>query len=231
MLLSVGENTLYRLLFVIVEAYFTPFGAQRMSDAVETWKGRLTSARTGEAKALGEALEACRTYLLHVAEHELDANLRAKGGASDIVQQTFMEAQQDFSRFSGTSEAELLAWLRRMLLNNIANFRRTYVQTAKRSAKKEVPLASGDSKAQERSWLADGMPTPSREMMVEEQEDALYSALDRLPEDYSQVLRLRYIEGLPFEEVAQRMNRTANAVRKLWARAIEKLQEEMEPPT
>lgn len=202
-----------------------------MSDVVDAWKGRLTNARAGEAHALGEALEACRTYLLHVAEHELDAQLRAKGGASDIVQQTFMEAQQDFSRFSGTSEAELLAWLRRMLLNNISNFRRTYVQTAKRSAKKEVPLASGDSNAQERSWLADGMPTPSREMMADEQEDALYAALDRLPEDYAQVLRLRYVEGLPFEEVAQKMNRTANAVRKLWARAIEKLQEEMGPPT
>jgi RNA polymerase sigma-70 factor (ECF subfamily) len=212
-------------------AYSFPFGAQRMSDGVDAWKGRLTNARAGEAIALGEALEACRTYLLHVAEHELDAQLRAKGGASDIVQQTFMEAQQDFSRFSGTTEAELLAWLRRMLLNNISNFRRTYVQTAKRSSKKEVPLASGDSNAQERSWLADGMPTPSREMMVDEQEDALYAALDRLPEDYAQVLRLRYVEGLPFEQVAQKMNRSANAVRKLWARAIEKLQEEMGPPT
>lgn len=201
-----------------------------MADSAERLEGWLAQAHAGEATALGEALEACRTYLLHVAEHELDANLRAKGGASDIVQQTFMEAQQDFSRFSGTSEAELLAWLRRMLLNNISNFRRQWVQTAKRSAKREVSIHPADSGAQERSWLADGMSTPSKQMMAGEQEDALYAALDRLPEDYAQVLRLRYVEGLPFEEVATRMNRTANAVRKLWARAIEKLQEEMETP-
>lgn len=202
-----------------------------MSASDERLEGWLASARVGETRALGEALEACRTYLLHVAEHELDANLRAKGGASDIVQQTFMEAQQDFSRFSGTSEAELLAWLRRMLLNNISNFRRQYVQTAKRSANREVSIHPADSGAQERSWLADGMASPSREMMADEQEAALYAALDRLPEDYSQILRLRYVEGLPFEEVASRMNRSANAVRKLWARAIEKLQEEMESPS
>lgn len=180
---------------------------------------------------MGEALEACRTYLLHVAEHELDAKLRAKGGASDIVQQTFMEAQQDFSRFSGTSESELLAWLRRMLLNNISNFRRTYVQTAKRSTNREVSIHPADSGAQERSWLADGTETPSRQIMADEQETALYAALDRLPEDYAQILRLRYVDGLPFEEVASRMNRSANAVRKLWARAIDKLQSEMEPPS
>lgn len=174
-----------------------------MSDVGDAWKGRLTNARAGEAHALGEALEACRTYLLHVAEHELDSQLRAKGELPTSFSRPLWRPEQDYSRFSGTSEAELLAWLRRMLLNDILrNFRRTYVQTAKRSAKKEVPLASGDSNAQERSWLADGMPTPSREMMADEQEDALYAALDRLPEDYAQVFRLRYVEGLPFEDVA-----------------------------
>lgn len=201
-----------------------------MSDSDERLEGCLAEARAGEVTALGEALEACRTYLLHVAEHELDANLRAKGGASDIVQQTFMEAQQDFSRFSGTSEVELLAWLRRMLLNNISNFRRQWVQAAKRSANREISIHSADSGAQERSWLADGIATPSKQMMAGEQEKSLYAAMDRLPGDYAQVLRLRYVEGLPFEDVASRLNRSANAVRKLWARAIEKLQEEMDTP-
>src|SRR5215471_5317922 len=98
-----------------------------MADPKERLEGWLAEARAGEVHALGEALEACRAYLLHVAEHELETGLRAKGGASDLVQQTFMEAQQDFSRFAGTSEAELLAWLRRMLLNNIANFRRQWL--------------------------------------------------------------------------------------------------------
>lgn len=187
----------------------------------------ITNARTGEGQALGEALEACRIYLLHVAEHELDANLRGKGGASDIVQQTFLEAQRDFSSFSGHSESELLSWLRKMLLNNVANFRRQYVQTAKRSTNREVSIHPSDSAAAERSWLADGMNTPSMVMMADEEETALLSALDRLPDDYGTVLRLRYMEELTFDEVAARMNRTNNAVQKLFARAVEKLQEEL----
>lgn len=188
----------------------------------------ISHARAGEARALGDVLEACRTYLLHVANRELDAHLRAKGGASDIVQQTFMEAQHDFSRFAGNSEAELLAWLRKILLNNLANFRRHFAQTAKRSVNREVTIHPPDSQAAERSWLADGMSTPSIVMMAEEQESALLAALERLPEDYRLVLRLRYLEELAFDEVASRMNRTCNAVQKLFARAVEKLQDELE---
>jgi RNA polymerase sigma-70 factor (ECF subfamily) len=69
----------------------------------------LPEARAGSPEALGRALEGCRLYLLALAERELDAGLRAKGGASDLVQETFLEAQRDFARFRGDSEAELLA--------------------------------------------------------------------------------------------------------------------------
>jgi RNA polymerase sigma-70 factor (ECF subfamily) len=198
-----------------------------MAQSDERLEGWLAEARAGELKALGDALEACRAYLLHVAEQELDAGLRAKGGASDLVQQTFLEAQQDFSHFNGKTESELLAWLRRMLLNNVSNFRRQWVHTAKRAAHREVTIHPSPSAVQERSWLADGAASPSQQIMAGEQEEALYAALDRLPEDYAQVLRLRYVEALPFDDVAKRMNRTSNAVRKLWARAVEKLQEEL----
>ena len=60
-----------------------------MSDAAL----RLAAARTGSSEALGQALQACRGYLLLLAERELDPDLRAKGGASDVVQETFLEAQ------------------------------------------------------------------------------------------------------------------------------------------
>jgi RNA polymerase sigma-70 factor, ECF subfamily len=59
----------------------------------------LPAARAGSREALGQALEICRGYLLRVANQGLDAELRAKGGASDLVQETFLEAQRDFGRF------------------------------------------------------------------------------------------------------------------------------------
>ena len=198
----------------------------RAHDA-EEW---LADARSGAADALGQALETCRAYLLLVAEKEMDPRLRAKGGASDLVQQTFLEAQQAFERFHGTSADELRAWLRRLLLNNVSNFRRHWQTTAKRQASREVPLGGGDSSAPGPTVIASG-PTPSREMMAGERADAVRAALARLPEDYQTVLRLRYEDELPFEEVAHRMGRTSNAVRKLWSRAVERLQVELDGAT
>ncbi|HEY1376825.1 MAG TPA: sigma-70 family RNA polymerase sigma factor [Gemmataceae bacterium] len=193
-----------------------------------TTEDRLAAARAGSPDALGAALESCRAYLLLVAEKEMDPRLKAKGGASDLVQQTFLEAQQAFPRFHGGSEAELLAWLRRLLLNNVATFRRHWEQTAKRRASREVGLG-GDSTAPGVQPAA-RTPTPSREVAATERAAAVRSALARLPEDYRTVLTLRYEEDLPFEEVARRMGRTSNAVRKLWARAVERLEQELDGP-
>src|SRR5438105_3396849 len=100
----------------------------------------LQEAQAGSRDALGRALEACRAYLLLIARHEMPADLRAKGGASDLVQETFLEAQRDFAQFQGQTAEELQAWLRRLLLNNIANFVRRYRETDKRDARREVPL-------------------------------------------------------------------------------------------
>src|SRR6476469_3978998 len=109
-----------------------------MADAARGFAEWLPAARGGSAQALGEALEACRVYLQAIAERELDPELRAKGGASDLVQETFLEAHKDFAQFKGDTEDALLAWLRRMLLNNLANFRRRYRGTRKRRAGREV---------------------------------------------------------------------------------------------
>src|SRR6516164_539208 len=72
----------------------------------------IAQAQTGRPFALGQALEAYRLYLLGVAQRELDSALQAKGGASDLVQETFLEAQRDFAQFKGASAAEFQAWSR-----------------------------------------------------------------------------------------------------------------------
>ena len=192
---------------------------------IQEW---LSKAQAGSSDALGQALEACRAYLLLVAERELDPALRAKGGASDIVQETFIEAHRAFPRFSSTSHDQFLAWLRAMLLNNVTDFRRKYKGTQKRSSDREVAIDAGRSSSDWRSLLASDAPTPSGEFTQQETLHEIQSALERLPEDYRQVIAYRYEENCSFEEIAQRMQRTPNAVQKLFARAIDRLQAEME---
>jgi RNA polymerase sigma-70 factor, ECF subfamily len=190
--------------------------------------GLLAAARASSREALGGALEACRAYLLLIAGEELDPELRGKGGASDLVQETFLEAQRDFARFQGTTSAEWRAWLRRLLLNNLANFARHYRQTGKRRLDREVALDPHPSASGPTPGPAADTPSPSRQVMAGEAADELQAAMARLPEDYRQLLALRYQEERSFEEIGRIMGRTANAVRKLWARAVERLQQELD---
>ena len=150
--------------------------------------------------------------------------LLRKWGASDIVQETLLEAQTGIKHFEGQNEAELLAWLRSILKHNLADVFRRYVQTEKRHVGREQRLASGLQLGQ----IA-REDTPSQIVRVEEEEHQLHDAIEKLPSDYRRVIELRNWELLPFATIGEQMQRSEEAARKLWVRAIERLQKEMKP--
>jgi len=190
----------------------------------------LPAARAGSREALGKLLEAARQYLLSIARQEFDPDLRAKNSPSDVVQETFVEAQRDFGQFQGDTEAELLAWLRQLLLHRVGKLRRRYRDTQKRRLAREVALGGDDSSDGPAAGLAANVPSPSGQAMEHEEDQALQEALERLPEDYRRVITLRYQEQLPFEAIGELLQRSPEAARKLWARAVERLHEELDPP-
>lgn len=186
---------------------------------IETW---ILEARAGSQEALGFLVEACRKYLLHIANSQLSASLRQKVGGSDLVQQTMLEACRDFAIFNGTREEELLAWLRRILLNNLSNIHRDFENTAKRDLSREVPL---QFTAKTKNSLISEDDSNSEAM---ERREKLAAAKKKLSPLMFEAVRLRNEEGLSFAEVAKRMDRSTDAVSKLWARAVKILQAEMD---
>lgn len=191
----------------------------------------LPAARAGSAQALGQVLEACRGYLLWIAQRELDPDLKAKGGASDLVQETFLKAQRHFAQFRGDSEADLKAWLRQLLLNNLADFTRLYRGTAKRRVGREAPLGADSSARGLAAGLAADALSPSGQAIEHEQAQAIQQALGRLPEEYRRVIVYRYHDERSFEDIGRLMGLSPNAARKLWVRAVKRLQEESAGPS
>jgi RNA polymerase sigma-70 factor, ECF subfamily len=189
---------------------------------------KLKEARDGDAEVLGRALESCRDYLLLIAAGGLDAELHAKGGASDVVQETLLGAYRDFARFHGHSRDELLAWLCKILQNNLAVFRRRYRGTKKRQLSLEVSVGD-ESDGAARAGLACDVETPSIHAARHEQATALMVALDRIPEDYRRVVLWYQYDRLTFEEIGRRLDRSAEAARKLWSRALVRLTKELGP--
>src|SRR5262245_10200320 len=190
----------------------------------------LPAARAGSREALGRVLESARQYLVSIARQELDPDLRAKNSPSDLVQETFVEAQCAFGHFQGDTEAELLAWLRQLLLHRAGKLRRHYRDTQKRRLAREVALGGDSTSNGPADGLAANMLSPSGQAMEHEQDQALQAALGRLPDDYRRVICLRYQEQLPFEEIGRLLQRSPDAARKLWARAVERLHEELDAP-
>lgn len=191
----------------------------------------LAAARAGSNEALGQVLMACRPYLLLVANKELDADLQGKLNPSDIVQETFLEAQRDFQQFTGESEEELVAWLRQILLHNLANVSRSYRATGKRSLERELSLDGSKAASALAHGLTTDTPSPSEHALANEQAEQVEKALARLPEHYQQVIRLRHREAKSFVDIGVALNCSTAAARKLWLRAIDQLQQELRPPS
>jgi RNA polymerase sigma-70 factor, ECF subfamily len=186
----------------------------------------LVRVRRGDGEARDRLFEECRAYVGVVARAQVESWLRQKVDASDLIQQTLLEAHRALGDFQGTTEAEWLAWLKRILSHNAADFVRRYRGTAKRQARREVPLHVQTAGASDFFRdPADPGESPSQAFMKKEQELAVAQAMAQLSDDYREVIMLRNLQRLPFDEVAERMGRSRPAAQMLWMRAVRRLQE------
>ena len=185
----------------------------------------LERARGGDSLALGQLLELYRSYLTLLARLQISRRLQGKVDAADLVQETFLAAHRGWPQFRGTSEGELLVWLRQILAGTVGNMVRRYLGTQGRDIRLERQLAAEldcSSRALDGGLLA-AQSSPSQQAARREQGVLLADALAQLPEDYREVLILRHLEGRTFPEVAQSMGRTLDSVKKLWVRALDRL--------
>jgi RNA polymerase sigma-70 factor (ECF subfamily) len=187
--------------------------------------------RAGEPGARESLFDRYQAYLQVLARAQIGRHLRGKCDPSDVVQMTLLEAHRDFAAFQGSHEPELLAWLRRILAHNLFNEARRFAAQQRDSAREvsldQVRAGVEHSSVALAGTMAADAPSPSQLASQRESAVRLADALSRLPEDYQTVLLLRVFEELPAEEVAQRMGRSAGAVRMLQMRALGALREQM----
>jgi RNA polymerase sigma-70 factor (ECF subfamily) len=181
----------------------------------------LEVARAGSSEAIGALLDNCRNYLLLVANSSLGPGLRTKVGASDLVQETFLEAQRLFDRFQGNNEQDLLRWLSRILENKLGNTLKRHLWAGKRDLSREAS-SGGDSNS-----FVDSQTSPSGVLMREEEVAGIQAMVSQLSDDYRRVIDLRVHQDFSFEEIGRVMSRSDEAARKLFARAIEELRTRM----
>ena len=179
------------------------------------------AAFRGEAAAVEQLVEEYVPRVRAFVRMRLGPDLRQREAASDIVQSTCRRLLAQGGRglqFAG--EAQFRGWLFTAALNTIKEKHRLH-GALKRDMQRAEPIPE-DSVMQLQAGYA-CMATPSRAAAAGEEVQRIEAAIDMLPADQREAISLCRLVGLPYEEVAERMDRSPEAVRKLLSRALRKL--------
>lgn len=190
--------------------------------------------RQGDSAALADYVQAKRPQLLAFIEKQLSSALRRKVEPEDLLQEISAEAVRVVAQVD-LSERDPFSWLCQISERRIIDAHRRFFGAQKRDAGREVPLQGGGGGGgdDERSPLVDllivSMTSPSSAFSRNQRELLLLAALDKLPPEQRDALRMRYVEGLPSKEIADRMQKTDGAIRVMLTRSLKRLQELLGP--
>jgi RNA polymerase sigma-70 factor (ECF subfamily) len=159
---------------------------------------------------------------------QLAGSLRKKMDPSDVVQQTLLQAHGARASFRGTTDAELAAWLRKILARNLSHAVRDFAR-GKRDVSRERSLeaALDASSARLTMFLAADQSSPSHRAVRSEQLLLLAKALENLPETQREAIELHYWQGLTLAEIGERLGRSAAAVAGLLHRGLKRLKSDL----
>ncbi len=179
----------------------------------------------GDTEAFAELFDLYRSMLKDRLAARIGPDLARKVDASDIVQETFLSAARHVAEFRGATLESFLQWLSVIASRRITDAYRHYLAYEKRNVRREVALPLGDSADGRAGYalLPDGTLGPAHHAVTSELRQRVRQAIEQLPENYREVIRLRFFEGLKLEEIARRLGKSKGAVAMLLSRAGEKL--------
>ena len=178
----------------------------------------------GDVAAREELLGLYRPYLRLVAGQRTPQLVQQRLDASDIVQQTLMDAVRGLPDFRGQTEPEFTAWMMKLLERNLLQSVRNNT-LGKRDVRLEQDWADGSGSAQ-MLWhsLPGNGSSPISHVVRGEAALQLALALDKLPEDQRTAVEMRYIGQQSLQAIADAMERTVGSVAGLIRRGVEALE-------
>ena len=198
------------------------------SDPSSDFETRIQSARSRSGSLL-DLLESYKPLLYRIAGQRLTPELRVRSDMSDVVQETMVLATRSFEQYEGESETEFRVWIEGLCRHVVNEAYRKHVVAKKRTVNRErhfEPRPDG-------SCTGAGEPaaertTASQHAMRRETGETLRTHLDRLPGLQGEAVRMRYLEQLPVEEIARRLDRSVGAAAGLIKRGIKTLKDMIE---
>lgn len=173
-------------------------------------------------------LERFRGYLQFLARTQLDQRLANKLDASDVVQQTLLQAHRAQDQFRGQTEAEQAAWLRQILARVLVHARRDFSNQKRNLARERSLQASLDNSSRcLQQLLQSDESSPSHRAQRNEAIATLADMLESLPDAQREAIVLQYWKGCSLAEIGERLGRSQSAVAGLLHRGLKTLRHRM----
>jgi RNA polymerase sigma-70 factor, ECF subfamily len=191
----------------------------------------IVKAVEGDQSALEQLLITNHGSLLAHIKKLIPSKVRASICHDDVLQQTYLNAFRSISRFEPRGGGSFYGWLRLIAERQLMDAckKRDREQLSEKAAHSPAGAAGGDNSSLRGllSLVAGDEPVPGQEAMLHELQGEFHVALAEMPENYRQIVTLRYLEDRPLEEVAQILGMSEGAVRGLCHRARQHLKEEL----
>jgi RNA polymerase sigma-70 factor, ECF subfamily len=201
-----------------------------MSTNPDETKTLLDRAKNGDASAFEGLFKRHRAQLHKAIAMRMDQRVAARVDASDILQETYMEAVRRLPSYLDQEAMPFYLWLHWIAREKVIELHRRHLGAAKRSAQHEVPLMPVDSSAELVSALIGRLPSPSQELAKAELAERLRQAMERLDADDRDLIIWRHFEQLSTRDMAMLLNITAAAANKRCLRAVEQLRKFLHDP-
>jgi RNA polymerase sigma-70 factor (ECF subfamily) len=186
----------------------------------------LDQAAAGDDVAIQALLERHRPRLRAFVALRLDPRLQARVDPSDVIQETLVRVHQRLDDYLRERPVPFYPWLRQIALERVVDHHRRHLHAEARSVKREQPLEHwlpGRSQDKLAGMLVAGGLSPEDQSRRQEVKARVNAALTLLPDNYREVLALRFLEQLSTREAAAILQTTESAVRARQLRALDKL--------
>ncbi len=187
----------------------------------------IENLKSGDKAALAEFIHRRRPQLTAFIQKRMSDRLRSKIEASDIFQEVTVASLNALEDVE-LGDRDPFSWLCQQAERRIIDTHRHHFGAQKRAAHGEVGLDApigGREVGQLADLVAATMTTASSVFSRQQKEFHMLEALNNLPDDAREALRLRYMEGLPSKEIAERLGKSDGATRVLLSRSLNKLQD------
>jgi RNA polymerase sigma-70 factor (ECF subfamily) len=202
-----------------------------MTDESDDLEVTLKRLQEGEPQALASLFALYRDRLRRMVELRLDARLRGRVSASDILQEAYIGALERLAHYQASPSIPAFVWIRSVTLQRMIDVHRRHLGAKLRAAGREVRLGQEDqlgASSEQIAVLIADATSASHAARRGETLAQLQHALDQLEPIDRDVLVLRHFEQLTNQEAAACLGIKATAASKRYVRAIERLRDVLE---